>query len=81
MAIVGHSDAQDEPNTELGKQLKEHLDEILARIKDALGGYQNILHRILFKKNFTDHGKTVKEDTLVKREFSKQLIKNYLVYS
>ncbi|CAL2037736.1 unnamed protein product [Caenorhabditis brenneri] len=59
MAIVGHSDAKDEPNTELGKQLKEHLDEILARIKDAL-----------------DHGKTVKEDTLVKLKEIREKLKD-----
>ncbi|CAL2037735.1 unnamed protein product [Caenorhabditis brenneri] len=35
LAIVGHSDAQDEPNTELGKKLRKQFDENLEIIKDA----------------------------------------------
>ncbi|CAL2037732.1 unnamed protein product [Caenorhabditis brenneri] len=37
LAFVGHSVAQDEETrTELGKRLREHLDEVLEKIKEAI---------------------------------------------
>ncbi|EGT45566.1 hypothetical protein CAEBREN_04771 [Caenorhabditis brenneri] len=43
LAIVGHSVAQnddDDIKTELGKQLREQLDQLLEKMKDAIGRYQ-----------------------------------------